>query len=107
MPWGIAVRAHRERGSSLVSQVKLLPERASAWRGPERMASDRDSGVWQVSAGGFWCCSLPLRMRVTRLRHDARPITRAQNGYLRGVVCTVIQRSSVNSAIPALPPKRP
>ena len=32
---------------------------------------------------------------------------RAQNGYLRGVVCTVIQRSSVNSAIAALPPKRP
>jgi hypothetical protein len=30
-----------------------------------------------------------------------------QNGYCRGVVCTVIQRSSVKASIPALPPKRP
>src|SRR6218665_3266689 len=33
--------------------------------------------------------------------------TSHQNGECRGVVCTVIQRSSVNSLIPALPPKRP
>ena len=48
----------------------------------------------------------PARERIAGV-DPGRSVMRAQNGYCCGPVAIVIQRSSVNWSIAALPPKRP